>query len=189
MIKQKKYISDIPELIAEWDWESNNELGLDPTKLTHGSGQKAHWICSKGHKWESTISNRAFGNSCPYCSGRLPIVGVTDLATTHPELSKQWHPTKNGNLKPTDVTFGSGKKVWWKCAVCGHEWSAMIVSRTCHNTGCLVCESKKRKLPVPIKFNTIVKMQKAKELTVMAALQCLNMSRATYYRRIKELQL
>ena len=65
----------------------------------------------------------------------------------------------------------------------------MIVSRTCHNTGCLVCESKKRKLPVPIKFNTIVKMQKAKELTVMAALQCLNMSRATYYRRIKELQL
>jgi hypothetical protein len=32
------------------------------------------------------------------------------LAETHPELAKQWHPTKNGNLSPEDVTLKSGKK-------------------------------------------------------------------------------
>lgn len=26
------------------------------------------------------------------------IPGVNDLATVNPELAKEWHPTKNGNL-------------------------------------------------------------------------------------------
>lgn len=39
--------------------------------------------------------------------------GYNDLATINPELNKQWHPTKNGYLKPTDVTASSGQKVWW----------------------------------------------------------------------------
>ena len=32
------------------------------------------------------------------------------LAEANPELAKQWHPTKNGELTPGDVTFHSGKK-------------------------------------------------------------------------------
>ena len=38
------------------------------------------------------------------------------LAETHPEIAKQWHPTKNGSLTPFDLSIGSGKLVWWKCA-------------------------------------------------------------------------
>lgn len=30
-----------------------------------------------------------------------------------PDLIKEWHLIKNGNLKPTDVTAGSSKRVWW----------------------------------------------------------------------------
>ncbi len=33
------------------------------------------------------------------------------LAETHPELAKEWHPTKNDDT-PYDVTFGSHKKMW-----------------------------------------------------------------------------
>jgi|TARA_B110000091_G_C13644288_1_gene402586 hypothetical protein len=29
------------------------------------------------------------------------------LAETHPEVAKQWHPTKNGDLTPNDVTSGN----------------------------------------------------------------------------------
>ena len=36
------------------------------------------------------------------------IRGVNDLATTHPKLAVEWHPTKNGELKPSDVSAGSG---------------------------------------------------------------------------------
>ncbi|OLN24302.1 zinc-ribbon domain-containing protein [Desulfosporosinus metallidurans] len=41
--------------------------------------------------------------------------GYNDLATTKPEIVQEWHPTKNGNLKPSDVVAGSERKVWWKC--------------------------------------------------------------------------
>ena len=42
------------------------------------------------------------------------------LAYRFPELSKEWHPTKNGDLTPYDVTVGSHKKVWWICSK-GHK--------------------------------------------------------------------
>lgn len=126
----KRYISDIPELMAEWDWEKNNELGLDPSKITIGSRTRAHWICDKGHKWEAVISARTFRQTgCPYCSGRRAIKGQTDLATTHPEIAKEWHPTKNGNLKPTDIFAGNSRtQIWWQCEH-GHEWKTTPNSR------------------------------------------------------------
>ena len=45
------------------------------------------------------------------------------LAETHPEVAKQWHPTKNGDLTPHEFTSGSNKKFWWKCPKGDdHEW-------------------------------------------------------------------
>ena len=40
------------------------------------------------------------------------------LAETHPEVAKQWHPTKNGDLTPFEVGAGTSKKIWWKCVQC-----------------------------------------------------------------------
>ena len=57
-MSEKKYIIDNANLIVEWDWEKNNDIGLDPSKLTCGSNKKAWWICNKNHSWETTISNR-----------------------------------------------------------------------------------------------------------------------------------
>ena len=49
------------------------------------------------------------------------------LAETHPEVAKQWHPTKNEDLTPFNVTSGSSKKVWWKCDKGDdHEWESEI---------------------------------------------------------------
>tara|TARA_B110000285_G_scaffold180449_1_gene203483 strand:+ start:85 stop:225 length:141 start_codon:yes stop_codon:yes gene_type:complete len=44
---------------------------------------------------------------------RKPPSGKS-LAEVNPELAEEWHPTKNGELTPFDVTKGSNKKVWWK---------------------------------------------------------------------------
>ena len=62
--KEKKYLIDNPTLMAEWNWEKNNELGLDPNMLTLGSGKKAWWKCSKGHEWQATINNRNNSRGC-----------------------------------------------------------------------------------------------------------------------------
>jgi hypothetical protein len=47
---------------------------------------------------------------------RKPEAGQS-LADVNPELAKQWHPDKNGDLTPDDVLPGSNKKVWWRCSV------------------------------------------------------------------------
>lgn len=39
------------------------------------------------------------------------IVGVNDLATTNPELAKEWNYAKNEGLKPTEISAGSGLKL------------------------------------------------------------------------------
>ena len=63
------------------------------------------------------------------------------LAEKSPELAKEWHPTKNGDLTPYDVTLGSNKKVWWRCFK-GHVWPAVINSRNQGN-GCPYCSGRK----------------------------------------------
>jgi hypothetical protein len=46
-----------------------------------------------------------------------------NMATTHPELAAQFHPTKNVDLTPETLLAGTNKKLWWKCDVTDdHEW-------------------------------------------------------------------
>ena len=53
------------------------------------------------------------------------------FAATHPEIVKQWHPTKNGELKASYFTSGSKVMIWWKCSKGkDHEWQATINNRT-----------------------------------------------------------
>jgi hypothetical protein len=59
------------------------------------------------------------------------------LDKTYPELIKEWDYTKNGNLRPEDFTYGSHRKVWWKCDQ-GHSWDAIIKNRTLNSYGCSV---------------------------------------------------
>lgn len=75
----RKYILDNERLKKEWDFEKN--LNLDPKTVTLGSHKKAWWICELGHSWEAEVKSHANDSNCPYCSGRLPIVGETDLVS------------------------------------------------------------------------------------------------------------
>lgn len=127
-----------PELAKEWHPTKNGTL--TPEQVTHGSNKKVWWRCTKGHEWQTSVWSRIQGHNCPYCSGFYPIVGETDLATVNPDLAAEWHPTKNGDLTPQDVTAGNGKKVWWQCAN-GHEWKAAIYSRSSGN-GCPYCSGR-----------------------------------------------
>ena len=79
------------------------------------------------------------GIGCGICDGRIVVEGINDLASKCLGLAKQWHPTKNGDLKPTQVTCKSHKKVWWMCQDCGYEWEATIASRTSKDTKCPNC--------------------------------------------------
>lgn len=134
----KDYVVNSP-LIHEWNWEKNNELGLDPKKITLGSNKRAWWTCEHGHNWRAYISNRWRGTGCPYCSNQKVLQGYNDLATTDKDLILDWDYKKNGDLLPSMVIRGSNKKVWWQCRTCGNEWEANISSRTINGSGCPRC--------------------------------------------------
>ena len=127
-------------LLTQWHPAKNG--ALTPQQIAYGSTRKVWWICAKGHIWQAAVNTRTANHTdCPYCAGRLPWPGETDLASQYQDLVKEWHPTRNLPLMPEQVLPGSEKKVWWKCAQ-GHEWQAEIRSRV-SGCGCPVCANRK----------------------------------------------
>ena len=123
-----------PKLAAEWHPTKNGEL--NPEDILPSVKYMAWWLCKNGHEWQSTVNNRSKNLNCPHCIGKVASQ-YNNLKIDNPGLAKEWHPTKNGYLKPTEVTKGSGKKVWWKCSN-GHKWEAVINSRN-RGRGCPFC--------------------------------------------------
>lgn len=130
-----------PALAKEWDYTLN--YPLTPSDVMPGSKKQYWWKCSKGHSYQTCPNNKTAQNSgCPYCSNNKVLIGFNDLATTEPELVKQWDYTKNGELTPQMITAGSMKKVWWICEK-GHSWNVSSLSRTKDKTGCPFCSNQK----------------------------------------------
>ena len=127
-----------PELLKEWDYSKNS---ISPNEINAGAEKKVWWICPKGHSYNSLLRNRRNGVGCPICNSKKVLIGYNDLCTTNPEIAKEWNYEKNGNLRPTDVTAGSHKKVYWKCKN-NHEWMAVIKERK-RGLNCPYCSNKK----------------------------------------------
>ncbi len=127
-----------PRLARQWHPKKNGEL--KPDGVTAGSGKAVWWLCGKGHEWKAQITSRSHGKGCPYCAGRK-VGSDNNLLAVNPELAQQWHPAKNGNLRPSDVTPSSYRKVWWQCKR-GHEWKARIGHRS-RGSGCPYCAGRK----------------------------------------------
>ena len=121
-----------PGLAAEWSPRND----FSPYDIMAGSPKMAWWRCANNHEWSASIQSRHLGHGCPYCAGQRAVDGVNDLATINPGIAAQWHPFKNGALRPSDVTSRSTKKVWWQCEL-GHEWEATVDAR--HAAGCPYC--------------------------------------------------
>ncbi len=117
-----------PELAAEAD-------GWEPTTVVAHSNKRVKWRCRRGHDWTAVIASRTSGNGCPVCSRRVVDPGVTDLATTDPELAAE-----ADGWDPRTLSAFSNMKVGWMCRR-GHKWMANVASRSRGN-GCPVCAGK-----------------------------------------------
>ena len=88
---------EFPDQVAKyWLYEANNELGLDPTKLTIGSSKEAFFKCPiDGHEWVATITvitkhSWKKGNSgCPACRG-FTVTETTSLISIYPDSVAQY---------------------------------------------------------------------------------------------------
>ncbi|MCQ2529084.1 MAG: hypothetical protein MJ108_08240 [Saccharofermentans sp.] len=90
-----------------------------------------------GHSWDATPNALLRGSDCPICKGNLLVIpGVNDIATSCPDLIKEWNYDRNEVL-PSELRPGSTKKVWW-IGKCGHEWYTSPNSRV-KGHGCPIC--------------------------------------------------
>jgi hypothetical protein len=135
-----------PGVAAQWHPTKNGDV--TPADITSQTHKKCWWRCDAGsdHEWEASPNSRVGrGTGCPCCNGNK--VSVTNsLATLAPTVAAQWHPTKNGDLTPADITSRTHKKCWWRCDTnSGHEWEASpnnLVGSLGKGTGCPYCSGR-----------------------------------------------
>lgn len=82
--------------------------------------------------------------------GLYPMKDTRTLANYCPELIKEWHPTKNGDKTPYNISYGSGYKAWWILSYDDprtgkgfqFEWQSAVYHRS-KGEGCPFLASKK----------------------------------------------
>jgi hypothetical protein len=133
-----------PEIAARWHPTKNGKL--TPHDVMPRTIRRVWWKCpvADDHEWEGQVANRvSMGpDGCPFCSGRR-VSKTNMLAIKNRKVAREWHPTKNGTLTPRDVTWGTERRVWWRC-VSGHEWQAKVCDRAKYGRGCPYCRVRKR---------------------------------------------
>lgn len=146
--RERSLAARYPHLLAEWHPNRNDDL--DPHALGAGSECKIWWRCATcGHEWQAAANDRTRPrpHGCPACARarrRQALLAVPpreeSFGALHPHLVSEWHPARNGDLTPYSVKPASERKVWWRCAECGHEWQATPGSRA-HSPrgGCRHC--------------------------------------------------
>ena len=137
----KSLARESPQFTAEWHPEKN--LPNTPDTVLASSIYKAWWRCTTNsdHIWQAQVRSRVDGKSkCPLCRNTQAHERLPSLSEFDPELAKQWHPTKNGSLDPSQVTAGTHRKVWWQCTKdSSHEWIAGVRNRARLARGCPFC--------------------------------------------------
>ena len=145
--KNNSLAARFPKVAEKWDYEKN--VGLAPDMVDSGSGKRFWWKCRLcGYGWYGSVGNQTNtiwvnDDRCPKCcrsrKKRDLTIGCT-LETQYPKLAREWFQERNGDLKPSDVTPGSHKSVWWRCEKCGHVWQKKINERVRRSeSGCLKC--------------------------------------------------
>ncbi|WP_341320433.1 zinc-ribbon domain-containing protein [Solibacillus sp. FSL H8-0523] len=135
--EQNSFAKLYPEIASEWHYDKNNKLL--PTQIPPGTSKKIWWKCANNHSYQMTVYNRVKAQGCPKCSNKI-VHKDYNLNVTNPSLAKEWHPTKNNQLLPDNVSPNANKKVWWICAK-KHEWEAYISNRNGKNSGCPYCKN------------------------------------------------
>ena len=139
-IKLLKGFNDLaslhPQLALEWSQKNGTLL---PEDVNERSTKNVWWKCSTcGHEYRAVIKSKVHGLKCPVCTRNAVLPGYSDLATTDPELAKEWNAAKN-TRKPTEISRLSQYPVWWK-GICGHEWKDKVFHRAVEGAGCIYCE-------------------------------------------------
>ena len=114
-----------------WNWEKNNELGINPYEIYKCSRKKVWLYCQENdyHNYdkesnkvgyEISCANFNKGRRCSYCNIRKKIHYKDSLAYNYPNIAKMIAIPEN-NLTFEDcynITCNNNKRYYFKCSEC-----------------------------------------------------------------------
>jgi len=109
-----------------WDYEKNNELGIDPWKISKGIYNPNVYIICQEKDYHESYPTRCrdftLGNRCPYCSTFHGKVHPLDSLGKLLENNNQLNLWSDKNKKsPYYYTPQSIQEVYWKCSEEKHK--------------------------------------------------------------------
>jgi len=152
----------MPIAICE-QWHPTKNGEWKPTNFSRGSNYEATWYCGKTalcgchHIWNASICNRTSKKprGCPWCAEQKRCEHMMNetysLQAKFPDIAQHFHPTKNGDIVPNQISAYSSDTYWWLCPNtckdgCPHEYQMMVSNKTkgqgCPFSGC--CSSPKK---------------------------------------------
>jgi hypothetical protein len=150
---RKTKLSDYPELLLEFDSESN--IGVDPINISSGSHKQFWWKCTKincesncQHIWKTEIrarTQRKYG--CPWCSGRQ-VCKHNSFGYKYPEIMKTMIDISKNQLDLYTISPKGNRMIILTCSKshcecnCKCDWKCCVydITRTDgKSTGCPMC--------------------------------------------------
>ena len=62
----------------------------------------------------------------------------------YPDLCAQLHPDNDSDIQPAAISYGSNKKLFWKCPVADdHVWKTSVKERAANGRGCPFCSGRR----------------------------------------------
>ncbi len=75
----------------------------------------------------------------------IRTIKSNNLSARFPEIAADWNTELNHGMTPEMFAYGSNKRVWWTCSVCGNDYDMKIGNRTVAKMGCPYCAGKRVK--------------------------------------------
>lgn len=166
-------------LIYEWNQDKNyNEYGMPIVmqEISYSHHRtKYWWKCKKcGNDFQMSPASRTVNEQgCPTCghkaagvkNHRNALNNGNDLyswckknGTYGKHIIKEWDTRRNMDLLGTriaDVSYGSGKKVYWICSRCGEKFQCSVGHRILCRTGCNNCNNRATSFPEQVIYMSL----------------------------------
>lgn len=128
-------VGAMPALALLWHRTRNRSR---PEDVRANQSLVAWWKCpaADDHEWQAKLSRVAEGG-CPFCRNQRASA-ERNLAVDAPAIAAEWHPSKNGELEPSDVTTRHSNPVWWLCSR-RHAYATAVSVRVRRGNGCPQC--------------------------------------------------
>ena len=130
-------------------WHQSENGDVRPRDVAKGCDKKYWFKCGECHHnlyispHKISTSNRwcIFCVNQSRCDDEKCQFCFNHSFASH-EKAKFWHPTENGDVRPRDIALNSGKKYWFKCGECEHEFSILPSNVNANGAWCVMCRNK-----------------------------------------------